>query len=63
MALSAKCCNAHDVVLRKDKLTIIPGRNISADNFQLSFALNLSHVQYIFHAAVICENVHKPSTC
>jgi len=45
MALSSKCCNEHDVVARKDKLTIIPGRNISAENFQLSFVLNLSDVQ------------------
>jgi hypothetical protein len=45
MTLSSKCCDAHDVVVRKDKLTIIPGRNISAEIFQLSFALNLSDVQ------------------
>jgi len=45
MKLSSKHCDAHDVVLRKDKLTIISGRNISAENFQSSFALNLSDVQ------------------
>jgi hypothetical protein len=45
MTLSSKCCNEHDVVVIKDKLTIIPGRNISAENVQLPFALNLSDVQ------------------
>jgi len=45
MTLSSKCCDVHDADVRKDKLTIIPGHNISAENFQLSFALYLSAVQ------------------
>jgi hypothetical protein len=45
MKLSSKYFDMQDVAVRNNKLKIIPGCNISVEDFQLSFALNLSGVK------------------